>query len=228
MAGFLVDADDFADDGGVSAEALLPEGVREEENGGRRWIGFAIGVEDAAEQGAGAEFAEVVGGDKGGGEGLGVVFKLLAGDAQGAHDGGEGVGMVAIEGHGGVGDGVGGGIGGAALEAHERSGVADRDELQDHHVEQAEGGDIDADADGQDEDSGDGEAGGAAQGAGGVGEVLEEAVDPGPAPGFAGLFAEAGGVAEGAAGGGGVSLALLHFAVEGHLGFEFAGAPGGG
>ena len=80
----------------------------------------------------------------------------------------------------------------------------------------AERRDIDADADGENQHGHQGEAGSADEDAHAITQVLEEAIEPGPAPGFAGLLAHAEDIAEVVAAGTG-----SHFAVEFHVGLEF-------
>ena len=97
----------------------------------------------------------------------------------------------------------------APVEAQQGGGVANVEGAQHHQVEEAEHRHVDADSDGQHQDGGHREAGRLAQHAGGVANVLREAVDPGPAPGLARLFAQVECVAQIAA-----ALARRHFAME--------------
>lgn len=100
-----------------------------------------------------------------------------------------------------------------AVKSHERGGVLHRHRLKRGHVHQVEEREIEADADGQDEDGGDGECRRAPQDARGVPHVLNEAIEPAPAPGVARFFAEPEHVAERAA-------VAHHLAMRRHLGLE--------
>ena len=105
----------------------------------------------------------------------------------------------------------------AALEPQQRVWIADRERLQDHEVEEAEGRDVDADADRQRRHRRDREARCAAQRSRGVAQVLAQPIEPRPSPGVTGLFPQPQRVSEPLA-----AVARGHLPVEGHLALELA------
>jgi len=114
---------------------------------------------------------------------LGVTKEALVGcrsssicmeDAESGHGGGEGAGMFAVEDEGGIGH-LGGVVGRrAAFETDDAVGVRDRQGLEGHHIEKAEGGDVDADADGEDQHGYECEAGSAEEKTRAEAEILKK------------------------------------------------------
>ena len=100
-------------------------------------------------------------------------------------------------------------LGRLALESQQRVRVAHRQRTQHDQVQEAEGGDVGADADGQHHDRGEREPRRAPQHPGGVAQVLAQPVDPRPAPRRPRVFAKAHGVAQPRAAG-----ARRHLAME--------------
>ena len=214
--GFLVDVNDAPYDGGIAAEATLPEAIADDDGGRRSGIAVAGGIEEAAESGGRSQLGEVVGRDEGRGGLLDVVFELNGRYAHHAHDCRESFRVLPVEEERGVGGSVGVGIGRFAFETDERARIADRQGLERNHIEDRECRYVDADADGKHENGQKGETGRAAEGTRGVAQILKEAIEPGPAPGLLRLFAHAQGVAEVIASGIGG-----HFAMEVHVVLEF-------
>src|SRR6185503_13880625 len=99
---------------------------------------------------------------------------------------------------------------------YDRGRVSHGKRFERNHVEEAECGDIDADSNSQHKNGHDGEPGRAGEDAGSVMEVLEETIEPRPAPGFAGLLAHSQRVAKVVP-----ACACCHLAVEAHVRLEF-------
>ena len=139
------EGDGFAEDGWVSSEAMLPETVAEDDDGG-----LLFGVEEAAAE-SHAELGDV---KEVGGGGLSPDALRLAGAADGGGDEfkvaghvGEGAGLVAevfVEGQGEVVAATVAAFGG--VEGHERSGVAYGCGAQDEFADHGEDGGVGSDA----------------------------------------------------------------------------------
>ncbi len=171
-------------------------------------------VEQPPERGRSAQFTEPVGGDKLHLELFLFAFHCQAGVVQSQH-GREPLAIVAKERHFGIRQDECVRLGRSAMKAQQRGRLADIQRAQHHEVEKAECGDVDTGADGEHQNRHQREAGRFPQQAGGIAQVLQATVDPGPAPGVAGFLAQVERVAERHA-----ALADGHLAVKLQVGSQ--------
>ena len=184
----------MTDDCGVATEAPLPEQFTDES----RRLGIAaliVRSQKASVRGDDAEFGEVVGGAegdldllrRGAGRGFAEDRLIAFGDAD---DAAERLGIGGVEGEFGIGQIGDEHTGRTAPQVDQRIGVGERPSLK-IGKSGTKNGEGHANSRCQHEHGGDGEAGGVAEHAGAVREVLSQAVEPGPAPDFASVFAQA-------------------------------------
>lgn len=173
--GRAVERDGLSDDGGIAAEAVAPETVAEDDDGGGAGVVFLF-IEDPAEEGLDAEQGEHVSGalhaieaDR-----LAIAGKGVGPAAEGGHVA-EGIGLglpvrVVGGGRGVFGEAPGGGVLPDADELP-RLGVGQGPEHDGVHDAEHSGGGADAEAEGEDGDER--ESGAFAEGPGGEQQIVE-------------------------------------------------------
>lgn len=161
-------ADGFADDSGIGGETMLPEALAKDNDGEILFVG----AEAAAEGHTEATDVEIVGGGGLSPDALGLA---IAADGGGDEfivggDAGEGFGVVADVGVGGMGEivaalvAVVGGV-----ESEERGGIADGSEAENEAADYGEDRGVGGDAEADGEHDGEDEAGGFGKATKGVG-----------------------------------------------------------
>ena len=165
----------------------------------------------------GTEFGEVVRSDERGAGELQIILDLHGRDAEYCDRGGESMRAIAIESERRIGHLAGGGAGRPALQPDDARGIAHRQRLQSDYIEKTESRNINAYTDGENEHGQQGESGSAGENANAVAHILDEAIEPCPSPGFAGLLSHAQSVAKVVA-----ASASGHLAMKIHVGFEFS------
>ena len=215
----MIEADDLADYRWIGVQVCLPKPVAKN---GDWWSVRRIlagWIKDSSISRRGSNLLKVVGADEAALHGLSIV--QMKSGRHGCDDGGKGSGVVAIEDGGGIRKPGRSVVRGSPFKPDERRWIPYRHGLEHIPVEESKGGDVDTDADRQHQHGCAGEGGRAEDHASGVAEILDQAIEPGPAPGFAGLFVEMCPIAKIAARFR-ASSAIGHFTMEGHFGFEFA------
>ncbi len=185
--GAVVEINGLAEDGGIAMELPLPDGIAEQDDLACSRERFVF-MEEAAHQRVHAEHLEEIRSDTDAGEGPGIAvageLEVVAG-GEGIVSGDVGVGLVALAelciGVNGIGGGGPVAVEDLRTDPEQARGIAEGKRAQHERVDDAEDGDVGADAEREDEDGDEGEAAVAAQGAEGVAKILQEDVERGEA-----------------------------------------------